>query len=449
MPTPRKQPDRMSREEREASLLNAGRDALLEIGHEVLDRGLKVEHVADRAGTTKTNFHKIFPEKENEEKGLPGGKELFLERLMSSLIVDSPRATQQLLVQHINELLLANKGDPRKAIRELCKWDFQQVRDDPATRIRLFMAVFGKTHPRALAAVRKEYDQITEYGKRAYEETLRTWSATLRKPFSTTNIAVLFTAIVEGLTLRWLLDPESVPDELFGDAIVAFVSAVVDVEERHQHIDDVITPLATEAMREYKLSQQARLPDDPEQAIVNAASIEFAQRGYYSTALTAIATRAGVDLPTTKRLFSTKADILIEGLKPALDEVRKRVSIDIRLNLPPEEVVRHYLDRLAAQATENRALFDALMMVIAHDTTQEPEAAVHVKDALNFPELIRPVVEAGQKSGAFSRAIAADEMAAMLTNALLLQAFTRRDQPAKEIANTVATLMLNGIFITT
>src|SRR6266545_641096 len=144
-------------------LLRAGRELLLEDGLQIIRRGLTIPMVVARVPTTETTFDNHFGK--NPATGRKGGgKDKFFEELLASLVTDNPRSTQAQLVQQLNDLLVQSKGDPRIAIRELCKWDFEQVRSDPATLIRYFITVFARKHHGAIRAVRNEYRQITEYG---------------------------------------------------------------------------------------------------------------------------------------------------------------------------------------------------------------------------------------------------------------------------------------------
>jgi AcrR family transcriptional regulator len=414
-------------------LLRAGRELLLEDGLRIVKQGLTIPMVVKRVPTTDTTFETHFR------------KEKYVDELLSSLVTESPRSTQAELVQRINDLMVKRKGDVRLAIRDLCKWDFEQVQSDPATLFRYFIAVFGRNHHGAIRAVRDEYKQVTDYGKSAYEQVLSHWGASLRKPFTSESIAILFTAIVEGLVIRWLLDPAAVSGELFGDAIVAFAGAVVDMNQHQEHIDDVIAPLADEMMREFRLSRREKAVDNPRQVITEAAKAEFAQRGFFATELTHIATTAGVELRTLKLLFPHKVDLVIGGLKPPFEKLRASVADNLAFELSVTEILEGFLKDLAALFVENRAMADALLAVLTHDVVHSPETVEHLKGGLDFPSLIAPIIETGQQAGVFSLTMAAPEVAAMLVNNLLLRCVTRRDCTVDEVVSEVGAVLLNGL----
>ncbi|WP_033430466.1 TetR/AcrR family transcriptional regulator [Saccharothrix syringae] len=429
-----------------AKLLRAGREILLTAGRHVLLKGLTVSAVVERAGISETTFNNNWPTK--VRNGVLGGHRKYIDDLLGSLVSDGPRITQDVLADRILQVFGENQGDPRRALRELARWDFEAVRDHPATLTRMLVATLARDHPVAVRSVRLVYDDITRKAARAYSSTLAGWGGEFRRPFTAESIAVVLTSLVEGMTLRWLLDPKAVPDELFGDAVTALVGAVVDVEQRHEHIDDVMEPLSREVIRKYRAEEDRDDPDDPWTAILEAAEGEFAQRGYYTTQLHHIAAAAGVDTAKLTRFFPTKADILEHGLRPVHDDLKRQVSHDALLRRGPEDVVRRHLRRLARAVARHRTWFDALVSLAIQDLARErDEAAARVRAALDFPALIAPALAAGQDAGVFVAVLPPDELATMLTNNVLVRAFSRCEHPPEEVAAAVGAVLLDGILV--
>lgn len=424
-----------------AKFLEAGRDLLLNDG-DILQRLMTIEQVVDRAGISNTTFYKCYP---GGSTGTVGGKAKFYDELLKSLVEDQKRARLGLLYEELRASLVESGGDPRAAIRRLARWDYEQVRSDPAFRTFLLISALGQGHKQAVSAIRVEYAELTDHGKLGYEQILAHWGATLRKPFNTQTLAVLLTAVVEGLALRSLLDPDAVPDELFGDAVVAIAAAVVDIEQTHSHIDDVIGPLADELMREHRLAEQTHSLGNPRQVIIEAAATEFAQRGYFATQLTHVATTAGVDLHTLKQLFPSKSEIVISALRRPYLTVAELIRDDIAIGRSPVDVLTRFMEHFATLIIENRVMSDALLAVVTHDNSHAPETPMRIKEEINFPGIIIPVIEAGQRQGVFLDTESASEVAAILVNSLIIRSFTRRDHSAEEVARAVGTLFLNGL----
>jgi AcrR family transcriptional regulator len=427
-----------------AKFLQAGREVLLTSGRQILIGGLTAKLVYERAKISPNTFSKNWPSK--AKQGAIGGHEKFIDDLLGSLVTDNHRVTHNLLAQEVLRVFNEHQGDPRLALRQLAEWNFQEVREDPSTLIRTFIATFARDHDVAMKSVRDEYNDLTTKAAAAYASTLTSWGGEFRRPFTNESIAVVLTALVEGMTLRWLLDPKTVPPGLFGDAVVALVGSVVDVEQRHQHIDDVMEPVTLEVMRNYKLGTEGKEPDDPREAIIEAAKEEFAQRSYYTTKLTHIAARAGLPQGGLKALFASKAEILDAGLEPIYETLKRRVSDDERLRRSPQELLTRHLERLAITVTENRAWFDALMMRAVYDLTQKSidKASTETK-ILDFAGLLTPALEAGQNTGIFNDALSSYELATMLTNNVLMRALSQRELTGKEVVSSVCAAMLDGI----
>lgn len=94
---------------------------------------------------------------------------------------------------------------------------------------------------------------------------------------------------------------------------------------------------------------------------------------------------------------------------------------------------------------KNRPMFDALMMISTHDITKASETATRVREELDLPALIAEVVRDGQEAGVIRGDEAPKEYAAILTNNLLIRAFTRREHTPEEVAATVTRTMFAGI----
>ncbi|SDI30998.1 DNA-binding transcriptional regulator, AcrR family [Actinokineospora alba] len=418
-----------------ARLIAAGISQLLEDGIKVLSRGLNVAEIAERAGVSEKTFFATF-----------GDKGRYVDELLASL-VEAPERVTRSLTDMVEKSFIQTKGDPRQTIRAVCAWDFQQVRQDPATLAQLATLVLAREHRGAMKKLRQAYAAYDDAGMKAYQAILARWGASLRAPFTAESMAVSLTALVEGLAVRHLADPTAVPDHLFGDVVVALIGSIVDTGQNHEHIDDVVGPLADEIMVTYEVALTDSLPEDPRSAVVDAARVEFAARGYFSTTLVHISVRSGVPLPVLKQLFPSKAMIVVSALRVPFQELKSQVGDDIALGITADVIVKRFLGRLATFAVRHIEYVEAFLMVVAHDTATAPETAIHVKRELDLPSLIEPVIAAGQRNGLFDDALASYDLAAALTNNLLLRCFTRRDDDPLTHAAVVGATCLRGLLV--
>ncbi|GLW86628.1 hypothetical protein Aglo02_42670 [Actinokineospora globicatena] len=396
------------------------------------------EAIAAKAGFTATTFNNHYPARK-------GGKRRYLEDLMSYLVCDAPRTTHTILGQKITEAFIESKGDPRRAIREVCDWDFRQVLLDDSTAIRFFLAGTGRNHLGAMKAIRDEYSDINRLGRQAYEATLAHWGVALRKPFTLDSFATIMTALVEGLVLRKLLDPDAVSDNLFSDAALAIAASVIDIDQQHEHIDDVMEPLAEQVMHDFRLGQLEAMPENPRTACVDAARQEFGQRGFHATSMAHIATVAGVKMELLKRLFPSKAHVVLGALRPVFDDLRSHTGDDIKIGVGNTATVKRFIRRLAEHAVTERVMFEALLVAIADSATMDLASPRHIKNEINFPTLIAPIIRTGQALGEFVPGLDAGEIAVTITNLTLLQVSTAASRSPEEIAETVSALLLDGL----
>ncbi len=244
-------------------LLRAGAAQVLEGGLAILQSGLSVTDLASRAGLSEKTFFKTF-----------GSKERYVDALAASL-VGAARPDVQNVDHLIEDALVSSRGDIRRTVRAVCDSCFQEVGHAAATRAGIAVLALASGHKEAMGSLKHAYGVYDSIGTRAYDAVIARWGASLRAPFSAQLVAVTLTAIVQGLVLRSLADPDAVPDDLFGNVVIALLSSVIDANHGHEHIDDEAAPLAAEVMRVYKASQVDCLPDDPRKDIIDAARLEL------------------------------------------------------------------------------------------------------------------------------------------------------------------------------
>ncbi|CAM3098026.1 TetR/AcrR family transcriptional regulator [Skermania piniformis] len=427
-----------------ARLIAAGRAALVDANEALLVSGLTIDQVTKRARVSPQTFHNIYPGRSSAQ--VLGGKEAFIAELLGSLHVNSIANWRPGLEEVIADRMAAANGDPREAIRGICRWNFEHTLRDPGTQLRFVACATARDNPRAAASINAGYNERKELTSEAVTHLLRSWGANLRQPFTVDLLSLALRALLEGLVLRARFDPAAVPPTLYGDIVLGMIGSVVDVEGRHEHVDDAMEPVATAAMRHFVDEQP--IPDDPEQVIIDAARLEFAGRGYFRTERSHIAVRAGIDPDTLRRLFPTNVDIVVAALTPAFESLRKRVSTGVRLQQPATQILNQYGRRLAELIISERPFFDAMALLIALHTAQGQVDTTRIRDELNFSSLISEVIAAEQKRGKIIDTVPAGEIAATYTNNVLFRGMARRTESADEIVATVDRIVLHGALVT-
>lgn len=411
-------------------LVEAAIAMLLEDPGALLDRGLRQEDVCMRAKISPTTFYRHFT------------KRSFADAVAERLI-----PVDNVPIAGIGAELLAWAGtvDPRLAIRRVAIADFHAMLRDPMTVRRQLAVVIGRSRQDSAVGLRRSYQASDEVRADAYRVILESWGAVPRLPFSVNDIAVAFAAAAEGLALRALSDPEAVSDELVGEIALAFFATAISTGSDSEYVHDVAEGIALDIMSSRRDTDIRELPENPRMAVVGAARDEFEQRGYKSASLEKIAARAGVPVSVVKRLFPTKAHIVVTALTQQFNRLAEDVTDDVALRYSEVEIIERHLQRCAKLVSIERSYMYALASMVASDSQTDPAGDVEAKLLLDFPALIVPVIQSAQRKGTFIVDVSAYDIAAVLANSLILRCAARRDEPPEHHAHVVAGLVLRGV----
>lgn len=407
-------------------LVQTGIRLVLERPTRLLDGGLRSEDVINLADSSHATFYRKFTTKSR-----------YLEAVLDRL-VNSAAPPQFDIRVHARAALEAVGGHRRMALHALVRTHFDEIFGSTAGLHRLLSTVLGTDGSRTALPVRDAYRRGDNLILQVFEVFFAEGGATLRKPITTRDFSITLTALLDGFLLRHRAEPDSVTPDLVTNALLAVLSVAVDKAHRHSHIDDVT---AIEGPRE----RPTTLPSEPRAAMVQAARDEFTKRGYFMSSIDAMADEAGVPIEAALRIFPTKAHVIVGALKSGHDTLAQGITDDFDLGRDTLAVLNQHFLRLARLVAAERPFMDALIAAVAHDTYAEPEGLLSIKRELNFPDLMATVIERGQRDGSFIDDQPAAELAALLTNTLLLRCFTRREVSAEENAMFVARLVLDGV----
>jgi len=99
---------------------------------------------------------------------------------------------------------------------------------------------------------------------------------------------------------------------------------------------------------------------DKRSAILAAALDLFVERGYYGTAVPAVAERAGVGAGTIYRYFKSKEDLVNELYRQCKAQLSMHVLVGISADAPPREQFHQLWARLADFFRRNQGTFSFL-----------------------------------------------------------------------------------------
>ncbi|NMN95077.1 TetR/AcrR family transcriptional regulator [Antrihabitans stalactiti] len=407
--------------------VEAGLRILIDQPGSILDRGLRSEDVINSANGSHATFYRKFPSKSD-----------FLAEVVDGLIPSGRYTPKQMRSLVLTEMS-ANGGLTRATVRALITSHFSAITDELTVTKRLLAQVLAVSTQRTTFALRADYQRRDQLVLAAFEASFGRLGATLRKPFTATTFATAMIAIVEGFMIRRRADPGSVTPALLADTILAVLSTIVDTAQLHEHVDDALASLDPQS------SVPRTMARDPRSAVIVAARDEFSKRGYFMTRLETIASNASVPVETARMLFPTKSHILIGALKSRVSALTEAVADDLLIGVGTITIIENHLLRCAQLVADETAFMDALVAAVAHDTYSEPEGMISIKQQLNLPAIIAPVIQQGQDDGDFTDLGTPTEIAAGITNTLLLRCFTRRHLSPEENATFIGNLLLQGL----
>ena len=386
----------------------------------ILERGVRVEDVVHASDSSTATFFRKFSTKAD-----------FLDQVVERLS-KTPLPTD--VHETVRTQAAASDASIRATVSALVAHYLPALVDRKSITESLLDHVFNGPSSPALAGAYRVRDEAV---LNAFEALFDPDGGAFRRPLTARSFAVTVNAIIDGFRIRSQVDATSVSADVMSDALLAFLGAVVDTSGHHQHLDDV---------GEVGVPIENRpLPRDPRAAIVTAARDEFGKRGYFMTRMDDVADIAGVPRAACKTLFPTKPSVIVAALQSRVDRLRESVADDPLLGLDELTILRHHMLRCAQLASDEIEFMDALLVAVAHDTYGEPEGLISIKEKLNLPAIIAPVIARGQDNEVFRKSSSPVDLAAGITNTLLMRCFTRRQNSPQDNANFVGELLLDGL----
>lgn len=407
-----------------ARFIEAALRALAEEPARVLDRGLNRDRLVALTGAAAATFSRKFRT-----------KQVFLDAVAAALppTVDCGADELRAEIERIDAA--GQRGD--RAIHELVLRRFTALTEPRRFTRQLLAHWLAPSDARLRARLRGSYRQRDEIAHAVLDAAFERVGVTLRRPLGASTLAVAVNAVLEGLQLRMRAEPEVVTAELVANTLSALLSGAIDFDERHRPIGDPAPRRAA----------PVPLPGNPRAAAIAAARTEFGNRGYFNTTMEHVAETSGVPRDKLDLLFPSKIHLIEAALRTPFDQLGTEIADAAAFDVDAPATIRRYLLGCARLIAAETVFMDTLLVAVAHDTYGAPERIRSVKAQLDLPAIIEPVVERGQKRGELADDHPPAEVAAWLTNAILLRCFTFRDRPAEENAAFAADVALRGVLL--
>ena len=183
------------------------------------------------------------------------------------------------------------------------------------------------------------------------------------------------------------------------------------------------------------------------QRILDAAVEVIAERGYFSSPVSAIAKRAGVADGTVYLYFKSKDDVLRTAIDSTFDKFHRQVEEEFKTLKGPRE----QLEYIAQVHLESHAVNRSMAVLMQTEVRQSARfiAEFSHHHLVKYIQVVREVVRRGQLEGIFRRDVSDGVVAHCMFGAIdeLLSSavFTGRVYDSKATAAQVMDVLLSGI----
>jgi len=213
-------------------------------------------------------------------------------------------------------------------------WQILVGDDDITQRLRLQMLLWAH-HSQLLHEPDDEFTSVGDVLTASYETidnaSADGWRLLLERterdiapPFDPELLSVTLTALLEGLRVRHQLQPERVPDHLFGEAAVALSLAVTVPRGRSRRAPDPHEPLLEGRRSSPQARSGARRRLETRRRIIEAATGRF-DTGWEQVSMSEVAEWSGVATQTVVNLFGSVRAVAAITFVRFVDEVRSVV----------------------------------------------------------------------------------------------------------------------------
>jgi AcrR family transcriptional regulator len=216
------------RESREA-LLQAGVELLRDKTLREVLGALSTRAVARRANRSVGSFFHHWPSAEAYVDDLIA--HIFSAGLLPENVDEIARGLEELLV---------DSDDPLAGLHAILNANFADTANDPFFAVELLLR--SQSNDQVRAGLRAFYRQ-TERIIPVYESFASALGTQPREPFDYVTVSVALTALLEGLVLRALVDPDRVPPTLYGDLVLAFLTVLFRRQDDAATARDLIASL--------------------------------------------------------------------------------------------------------------------------------------------------------------------------------------------------------------
>ena len=318
-------------------------------------------------------------------------------------------------------------------------------------------AAASANDPTARATLADAYDEIARNSGSVLDELARNLGRRfdVESGFDPVSVAIVGRALADGLVLRDQFDPGRITPERFGDLALRLFEAVTTPADA----DDTDDPVAERLLRRTSMLD---LPPDSGLDLRKRSRIVDAVRRLYDThgaaglTVTAAAAEADVSRSTVVANFGDRGGLAAVVWARSLPDLERRLETDRERGLPLARLLDRHLHRVVDRCKADPALTSLLLEGLLGATIRtgppRPDDPRDPRSTVPLPSLLMPMLTAAGtelRAGAADTPEAAADLAATITNLVMVRCISRPDETTSETVQKVLDLVLDGILAPT
>lgn len=375
-------------------ILEAGVRLWSEQSPTMLFSGLSVARVASTAKVTRSTFYSYWPTSEEYVSDL-------LSHLLELDATDYPSIVRERFPDATSG---SKESDMQNAVIADCTDHFMAAVEDPTIGLRLgFLA--KADDPSVAASLRALYRRSEDLQYAPFEVSLSTWSRHLRAPFTERDMKLIFSTLLEGLAIRFRLDPTSFSPELYGRTILPLLITLTRRPEDERDINEITDSLnswpavgLTTKLRERERDQAGQTPSIAKGSIrevTTAIRRLLARVGFGELSMAEIAIVTGYSESTLQQMFGSRPGIALCQL--FLNSFERYLTVDEELR--GIDRVRALVAINADELRRNPAIAQNMLLLLSGHTALPRTDLIDFDPRPIFDDAVRQAVELGHLDG--------------------------------------------------
>jgi AcrR family transcriptional regulator len=406
-------------------LLQAGVELFAERGPAALYDGMTVSALARRARTTRATFYHHWPTLDAYFVDLiphafEVGRRLPPEPGRYSYYLDTTRSRVE-------------------AVRIGAESELRRIAGDPAFPLR--MSISATATASNAQAVRDAYQ--TDHDEPGIATTTFLWDLwrrVPREPFDHRSLAIVWTALLDGLALRDRIDPDLDAPAIFGNMAVALLMALSRDVEESSDLDSWAAPIerfSTGPAAQAIPTSTGRSREEVARAVMQAAFDLLEDQPWGEVTVRQLADRAQVSELALLDAFGSKAGVAAL----VLSQLTYRRTASLAPAPDPLDDLRQILQSLRAVMRQNRAMSRATLMYV---TENAPGPRAETVADLPFAfHRIAGAIRRAQEAGMLRTDVAADPLALHWARTILLEQVATGVEGVEDL--DVVDVLINGV----